>query len=88
MRQAFIHALQAQPGVVETKTEFKLSLQDFPHVGGVELSVRLEDRGSWTYFLEFKWDSLYMALWDAFKMLRRLTGEWIHLDEYGWPKRA
>src|SRR5688572_11355104 len=88
IRQSFIAALHERSDVTATlpepghTSEFRPDLPEWPHasptakLGGFDLAVRVGPAEGWTYLAEFKWDSLWMALWDLFKLAHgsRLQG--------------
>jgi hypothetical protein len=75
-RQSFIAALHEHPDVGATlpepghTAEFRPDLPEWPHaspaakLGGFDLAIRTTGKTDWQYLAEFKWDSLWMALWD------------------------
>lgn len=87
LRQCFLAALHerdeveaTQPGLGST-AELHRQLAEWPNVadsplGGFDLAVKLRGDESWRYHGEFKWDALWMELWDAFKLAHaaRLPG--------------
>src|SRR5436309_2170671 len=79
IRQSLIAALREDPAVASTQPElggtheFCPPLLEWPNVagsrlGGVDLAVRLRDGEGWRYLAELKWDSLWMVLWDMYKL--------------------
>jgi hypothetical protein len=89
-RLAFVEALAGSSHVVATapdpvsKTaELRPLLPEWPSqpkspLGGFDLAVRVagDAAESWRYLAEFKWDALWMQLWDAYKLCHasRLPG--------------
>lgn len=87
VRECFLLALHEIPEVAATQPEigkskeFHEDLAEWPDVpgsplGGFDLAVRLRSDESWRYLAEFKWDKLWMVLWDLFKLTHgsRLPG--------------
>jgi hypothetical protein len=87
IRQCFLVALHESPSVVTTEPEVGKTnevppdLPEWPNIppyrlGGFDLAVRLTGDHDWRYLAELKCDSLWMVLWDLFKLAHasRLPG--------------